>query len=49
VCRLGAWGFTVGGAVFEHAFAGEKTVRGQIRTILAAAKAALGGASLKFG
>lgn len=40
VCELGAWGFTVGGAVFEHSFAGEKTVAGQIRTILAAAKTA---------
>lgn len=37
VKRLGAWGFTVGSAVFEGAFEGEKSLRGQISAILAAA------------
>jgi hypothetical protein len=37
VSRLGAWGFTVGSAVFDNSFAGEKTLRGQISAILAAA------------
>ena len=40
VCGLGAWGFTVGGAVFDRSFAGEKTLRWQIQTILASAQAA---------
>ncbi len=40
VCGLGIWGFTVGGAVFDRSFAGEKTLRGQIQTILDAARAA---------
>jgi len=37
VCRLGAWGFTVGSAIFENSFSGQKGPRGQISTILAAA------------
>lgn len=40
VSGLGVWGFTVGGAVFDKTFAGEKTIRGQISAILAAADAA---------
>lgn len=40
VCGLGIWGFTVGGAVFDRSFAGEKTLRGQIQAILDAARAA---------
>lgn len=41
VCGLGAWGFTVGGAVFDRSFDGEKTLRGQIQAILDAARASL--------
>lgn len=36
VCGLGAWGFTVGSAVFDKEFAGEKSLRGQLAAILAA-------------
>lgn len=40
VSKLGVWGFTVGTAVFEMRFAtGEKTMRGQIEAVLAAALA----------
>jgi DhnA family fructose-bisphosphate aldolase class Ia len=35
--RAGAWGFTVGGAVFEHRFPGGTSVREQVETILRAA------------
>lgn len=35
--RLGVWGFTVGGAVFEHRFPAGKTVREQVASILEAA------------
>ncbi|HEY3542718.1 MAG TPA: hypothetical protein VGK79_09250 [Gaiellaceae bacterium] len=38
--RTGAWGFTVGGAVFERRFPGGGSVREQVETILAAAAAA---------
>ena len=37
VCQLGAWGFTVGSAIFENSFVGEKGPRAQISAILAAA------------
>jgi hypothetical protein len=37
--RLGVWGFTVGGAVFEGRFPGASTARAQIATILEAAQA----------
>jgi DhnA family fructose-bisphosphate aldolase class Ia len=37
--RAGAWGFTVGGAVFEHRFPGGESVRAQVETILRAADA----------
>jgi hypothetical protein len=35
--RLGAWGFTVGGAVFERVFPAGPTPREQILSILASA------------
>jgi hypothetical protein len=38
--QTGAWGFTVGGGVFEARFPGGRTVREQVETILAAADAA---------
>ena len=38
--RTGAWGFTVGGAVFEGRFPGGTSVQEQVKTILAAAGAA---------
>jgi 4-hydroxythreonine-4-phosphate dehydrogenase len=34
VCRAGAWGFTVGGAVFERAFPAPATTAGQVRHVL---------------
>ncbi len=37
VKRLGAWGFTVGSAVFDQTFEGEKSLRGQVSAILDAA------------
>ena len=37
--RVGAWGFTVGGAVFEKRFPGGESVREQVETVLAAVDA----------
>lgn len=37
VCRLGAWGFTVGSAVFKKSFVDAGSLRDQISVILAAA------------
>lgn len=37
VSRLGAWGFTVGSAAFDATFEGDKSLRGQLTAILAAA------------
>jgi hypothetical protein len=37
--RAGAWGFTVGGAVFERRFPGGPTVREQVEAVLAAVDA----------
>jgi hypothetical protein len=34
--RAGAWGFTIGGAIFESRLPGPPSVRGQIETVLAA-------------
>ncbi|MGX5849192.1 4-hydroxythreonine-4-phosphate dehydrogenase [Mesorhizobium sp. PL10] len=49
VSGLGAWGFTVGGAVFERAFAGERTLRGQLQTILDAAGKTMAGEPHRSG
>jgi len=38
VTEAGAWGFTIGGAVFEGALPGERDVVSQVRTALAAAR-----------
>jgi hypothetical protein len=38
--RTGAWGFTVGGAVFERRFPGGESVREQVETVLAAVEPA---------
>jgi hypothetical protein len=35
--RIGVWGFTIGGAIFEGRFEGAPSVRAQIETVLAAA------------
>ena len=35
--RIGVWGFTIGGAIFEGRFEGAPSVRAQIDTVLAAA------------
>ncbi len=37
--RIGVWGFTIGGAIFDGKFAGAPSVRGQVDTVLAAAGA----------
>jgi hypothetical protein len=37
--RTGAWGFTVGGAVFERRFPGGGSIRDQVETVLAAVDA----------
>ncbi len=37
--RIGVWGFTIGGAIFDGRFAGAPSVRDQIETVLAAAGA----------
>jgi hypothetical protein len=34
--RIGVWGFTIGGAIFDGRFAGAPSVRDQIETVLAA-------------
>ena len=34
--RIGVWGFTIGGAIFEGRFAGAPSVPAQIETVLAA-------------
>ena len=34
--RIGVWGFTIGGAIFDGRFAGAPSVAGQIETVLAA-------------
>ncbi|WP_192257978.1 4-hydroxythreonine-4-phosphate dehydrogenase [Mesorhizobium silamurunense] len=49
VSGLGAWGFTIGGAVFDRAFLGERTLRGQLQTILDAAGKAVAGESHQSG
>lgn len=42
VCRLGAWGFTVGGAVFEGTFPAGPSVREQVEWVLARASQGFG-------
>jgi hypothetical protein len=32
--RIGVWGFTIGGAIFDGAFAGAPSIRAQIETVL---------------
>jgi hypothetical protein len=36
--RIGVWGFTIGGAIFDGKFAGAPSVAGQIETVLAASR-----------
>ncbi|MFG2196873.1 hypothetical protein [Streptomyces sp. NPDC048639] len=37
LCRAGAWGFTIGGAIFERRLPGGDTIAGQVKAVLAAA------------
>jgi hypothetical protein len=41
VTSLGAWGFTIGGAAFEHALPAPPTIRAQVEWALSAAREAL--------
>lgn len=49
VTELGAWGFTIGGAVFEFALPAERTLRGQIAWTLETAKRAVADAAARAG
>ncbi|MEV6315249.1 hypothetical protein [Streptomyces sp. NPDC051776] len=40
LCRAGAWGFTIGGAIFERRLPGGDTIAGQVRAVLATAAGA---------
>ncbi|MEU6083379.1 hypothetical protein [Streptomyces sp. NPDC047108] len=40
LCRAGAWGFTIGGAIFERRLPGGDTVAGQVKAVLAMAAGA---------
>ncbi len=40
LARIGVWGFTIGGAIFDGRFTGAPSVSAQIDTVLAATKAA---------
>jgi phosphoribosylformimino-5-aminoimidazole carboxamide ribonucleotide (ProFAR) isomerase len=36
LARIGVWGFTIGGAIFDGRFAGAPSIPAQIETVLAA-------------
>jgi hypothetical protein len=40
LAKAGAWGFTIGGAIFDGLLPGEKDVESQVRTALAFADGA---------
>jgi hypothetical protein len=40
LAKAGAWGFTIGGAIFDHLLPGDKDVVSQVRTALAFAQSA---------
>lgn len=39
LARIGVWGFTIGGAIFDRRFAGPPSVAAQVQTVLAALSA----------
>jgi uncharacterized protein related to proFAR isomerase len=49
VTELGAWGFTIGGAIFEFALPAEPTLRAQLAWTLETAKRAAEDAAARAG
>jgi hypothetical protein len=43
IAKAGAWGFTIGGAIFEALLPGGPDIAGQVRAVLSAADAAAAG------